>query len=211
MTSIVLFGPPGAGKGTQAARISSLTGKPQVSTGDMLRAAVASGSDLGSEAKGYMDAGLLVPDEVIIGLISQRLRAPDAEAGLLLDGYPRTIAQAEALSEVEDVSMVISIEVPDEAIIERIVGRRMDPHDGTISHIRFNPPPTAAASRVVQREDDNEETVRNRLSAYHEQTAPLAEWYQDRDVLVRIDGDRTIEEVGDAIGSAIASMGSRDV
>ena len=132
MTSIVLFGPPGAGKGTQAARISSLTGKPQVSTGDMLRAAVASGSDLGSEAKGYMDAGLLVPDGVIIGLISQRLREPDAESGLLLDGYPRTIAQAEALSEVEDVSMVISIEVPDEAIIERIVGRRMDPHDGTI-------------------------------------------------------------------------------
>ena len=117
MTSIVLFGPPGAGKGTQAARISSLTGKPQVSTGDMLRAAVASGSDLGSEAKGYMDAGLLVPDGVIIGLISQRLREPDAESGLLLDGYPRTIAQAEALSEVEDVSMVISIEVPDEAII----------------------------------------------------------------------------------------------
>ena len=211
MTSIVLFGPPGAGKGTQAARISSLTGKPQVSTGDMLRAAVASGADLGSEAKGYMDAGLLVPDEVIIGLISQRLREPDAESGLLLDGYPRTIAQAEALSEVEDVSMVISIEVPDEAIIERIVGRRMDPHDGTIYHIRFTPPPTEAASRVVQREDDNEETVRNRLSAYHEQTAPLADWYQDRGVLVRIDGDRTIGEVGDAIGSAIASMGSRDV
>ena len=211
MASIVLFGPPGAGKGTQAARIASLTGKPQVSTGDMLRAAVASGSALGSEAKGYMDAGLLVPDEVIIGLISQRLREPDAESGLLLDGYPRTIAQAESLSEVEDVSMVISIEVPDDAIIERIVGRRMDPHDGTIYHIRFNPPPAEAASRVVQREDDNEETVRNRLSAYHEQTAPLAEWYQDRDVLVRIDGDRTIEEVGDAIGSAIASMGSRDV
>ena len=210
MTSIVLCGPPGAGKGTQAARISSLTGKPQVSTGDMLRAAVASGSDLGSEAKGYMDAGLLVPDEVIIGLISQRLREPDAESGLLLDGYPRTIAQAEALSEVEDVSMVISIEVPDEAIIERIVGRRMDPHDGTIYHIRFNPPPTEAASRVVQREDDNEETVRNRLSAYHEQTAPLADWYQDRGVLVRIDGDRTIGEGGDAIGSAIASVGSRD-
>jgi len=211
MTSIVLFGPPGAGKGTQAARISSLTGKPQVSTGDMLRAAVASGSDLGTKAKDYMDAGLLVPDEVIIGLISQRLREPDAESGLLLDGYPRTIAQAEALSEVEDVSMVISIEVPDDAIIERIVGRRMDPHDGTIYHIRFNPPPAEVASRVVQREDDNEATVRNRLSAYHEQTAPLAEWYQDRGILVRIDGDRTIEEVEDAIGNAIASMGSRDV
>ena len=132
--SIVLFGPPGAGKGTQASRISSLTGKPQVSTGDMLRAAVASGSEMGSEAKSYMEAGLLVPDEVIIGLISERLQEPDAMSGLLLDGYPRTIAQAEALDKVEGVSVVISIEVPDEAIVERIVGRRMDP-DLSLIHI----------------------------------------------------------------------------
>ena len=208
--SIVLFGPPGAGKGTQASRISSLTGKPQVSTGDMLRAAVASGSELGAEAKGYMEAGLLVPDEVIIGLISERLQEPDAVSGLLLDGYPRTIAQAEALAEVEGVSAVISIEVSDEAIVERIVGRRMDPETGRIYHIRFNPPPAELSERVIQRKDDNEDTVWNRLSAYHEQTAPLADWYEQREVLVRIDGNRSIEAVGNAIEDAIASQVNQD-
>jgi len=206
----VLFGPPGAGKGTQASRISSLSGKPQVSTGDMLRAAVASGSELGVEAKGYMEAGLLVPDEVIIGLISERLQEPDAVSGLLLDGYPRTIAQAEALAEVEEVSVVISIEVPDEAIVERIVGRRMDPETGKIYHIRFNPPPAELSERVIQRKDDNEDTVWNRLSAYHEQTAPLADWYEQREVLVRIDGNRSIEAVGNAIEDAIASQVNQD-
>ena len=206
----MLFGPPGAGKGTQASRISSLTGKPQVSTGDMLRAAVASGSELGAEAKGYMEAGLLVPDEVIIGLISERLQEPDAVSGLLLDGYPRTIAQAEALAEVEEVSAVISIEVPDEAIVERIVGRRMDPETGKIYHIRFNPPPAELSERVIQRKDDNEDTVWNRLSAYHEQTAPLADWYEQREVLVRIDGNRSIEAVGNAIEDAIASQVNQD-
>lgn len=206
----MLFGPPGAGKGTQASRISSLTGKPQVSTGDMLRAAVASGSELGAEAKGYMEAGLLVPDEVIIGLISERLQEPDAVSGLLLDGYPRTIAQAEALAEVEEVSVVISIEVPDEAIVERIVGRRMDPETGRIYHIRFNPPPAELSERVIQRKDDNEDTVWNRLSAYHEQTAPLADWYEQREVLVRIDGNRSIEAVGNAIEDAIASQVNQD-
>ena len=206
----MLFGPPGAGKGTQASRISSLTGKPQVSTGDMLRAAVASGSELGAEAKGYMEAGLLVPDEVIIGLISERLQEPDAVSGLLLDGYPRTIAQAEALAEVEEVSTVISIEVPDEAIVERIVGRRMDPETGRIFPIRFNPPPAELSERVIQRKDDNEDTVWNRLSAYHEQTAPLADWYEQREVLVRIDGNRSIEAVGNAIEDAIASQVNQD-
>jgi len=206
----VLFGPPGAGKGTQASRISSLSGKPQVSTGDMLRAAVASGSELGVEAKGYMEAGLLVPDEVIIGLISERLQEPDAVSGLLLDGYPRTIAQAEALAEVEEVSVVISIEVPDEAIVERIVGRRMDPETGKIYHIRFNPPPAELSERVIQRKDDNEDTVWNRLSAYHEQTAPLADWYEQRGVLVRIDGNRSIEAVGNAIEDAIALQVNQD-
>jgi adenylate kinase len=163
---------------------------------------------MGSEAKGYMESGLLVPDEVIIGLISERLQEPDAVSGLLLDGYPRTIAQAEALAEVERVSAVISIEVSDEAIVERIVGRRMDPKTGMIYHIRFNLPPAEVSARVVQRKDDTEETVRNRLSAYHEQTAPLAGWYEERGVLIRIDGNRSIEEVGRAIEAAITSRGN---
>ena len=208
--SIVLFGPPGAGKGTQATRISELTGKPQVSTGDMLRAAVAADTELGREAKGYMEAGLLVPDEVIIGLISERLQQPDAGSGLLLDGYPRTIVQAESLDKIESVVAVVSIEVPDDAIVRRIVGRRMDPETGQIYHIDFNPPPRDIRDRVVQRKDDNEETVRSRLSAYHEQTAPLANWYGHRGVLLRIDGNQGIDEVGDSIESALLEMSGLD-
>ena len=208
--SIVLFGPPGAGKGTQATRISVLTGKPQVSTGDMLRAAVAADTELGREAKGYMEAGLLVPDEVIIGLIAERLQQPDAESGLLLDGYPRTIVQAESLDNIESVVAVVSIEVPDDAIVQRIVGRRMDPETGQIYHIDFNPPPMEIANRVVQRKDDNEETVRSRLSAYHEQTAPLANWYGGKGVLLRIDGARGIDEVGDLIESALLEMSGKN-
>ena len=153
--SVVLFGPPGAGKGTQAGRIVARTGKPQISTGDMLRAAVAAGSELGMEAKGYMDAGVLVPDVIIIGLIAERLQDDDASSG------------AEALSQVAEVYAVISIEVPDDAVVERIVGRRMDPETGDIYHVAFNPAPSGISSRLIQREDDNEQTVRKRLSAYH--------------------------------------------
>ncbi len=201
--SIVLFGPPGAGKGTQAGRISELTGKPQVSTGDMLRSAVANGTELGHEAKTFMEAGLLVPDSIIIGLISERLRDEDAAKGVLFDGFPRTIPQAEALAEIVSVEAVISIEVPDESIVERIVGRRMDPETGEIYHIEFKPPPKEILARVIQRKDDTEETVRSRLSAYHEQTAPLARWYSDKGLLIRIDGNRSIDDVGNSIASML--------
>ena len=136
--SIVLFGPPGAGKGTQASIIVEITGKPQVSTGDMLRDAVARGTNLGAKAQNFMSQGLLVPDEIIIGLIEERLKSSDASDGVLFDGFPRTIPQAEALADITNVSAVISIEVPDEDIIERIVGRRMDPQTGEIFHITFN-------------------------------------------------------------------------
>ena len=203
--SIVLFGPPGAGKGTQAGKITVLTGKPQVSTGDMLRAAVAAGSDLGAEARSYMDAGLLVPDDIIIGLIVERLQHDDASSGVLFDGYPRTIPQAEALSEVAEVFAVISIEVSDDAIVERIVGRRMDPETGEIYHISFNPPPPEVSGRLLQREDDNEQTVRKRLSAYHEQTAPLAEWYAQLGLLISINGNDPIDEVGMAIEECLSA------
>ena len=210
-SSIVLFGPPGAGKGTQAGNISRVTGKPQVSTGDMLRAAVKEESQLGIEAKEYMDAGLLVPDKIIIGLISERMAQDDASQGVLFDGFPRTIAQAEELSEITEISMVIMILVPDEEIVERIVGRRMDPETGQIYHVKFNPAPSEIASRLVQRKDDTEDTVRSRLNAYHSQTKPLSNWYKENETVnsalrvISIDGRGSIEQVSALIEKELES------
>ena len=203
--SIVLFGPPGAGKGTQANRIVNLTSKPQVSTGDMLREAVSSGSKMGLAAKVFMEAGELVPDDVIIGLINERLSQDDASGGVLFDGYPRTITQAEELAKIAQVSAVISIEVPDDSIVERIVGRRMDPETGAIYHTKFNPAPESISQRLIQRKDDNESTVRTRLSAYHEQTSPLAGWYESQGLLIRINGNQSIEDVGNEIISRLSN------
>ena len=203
--SIVLFGPPGAGKGTQASIIVEITGKPQISTGDMLRSAVSQGTDLGLKAKDFMEAGKLVPDQIIIGLIEERLAEPDASEGVLFDGFPRTIPQAEALSEITEVTSVISIEVPDDDIVRRIVGRRMDPDTGEIYHITFKPAPDEIKHRLIQRKDDTEETVRSRLEAYHEQTKPLGDWYADKEVLISIDGTGSIQEVGDSVASAVGT------
>ena len=204
--SIVLFGPPGAGKGTQAELISELTGKPQVSTGDMLRKAVSDKSQLGIEAKKYMDSGLLVPDKIIIDLIKNRLEEKDSVSGVLFDGFPRTIHQAEELDKITEVKVVISLIVPDEEIVERIVGRRMDPKTGDIYHISFNPPPEEISHRLIQRKDDTKETVMQRLTSYHEQTKPLGEWYEKQEKLVPIKGNETIEEVGKAISAAISKF-----
>ena len=195
-TSIILFGPPGAGKGTQAVKISEITGKPQISTGEMLRNSVSENTDLGIKAQSYMESGLLVPDELIIQLISERLKEKDAVNGVLFDGFPRTLNQAEKLSSIVKISAVISIEVPDEEIVGRIVGRRMDPVTGDIYHVDYNPPPNEIKDRLIQRKDDNEDTVRNRLAAYHQQTSPLSKWYSEKGILFAVDGNRTIEQVG---------------
>tara|TARA_B100000029_G_C17559464_1_gene952831 strand:- start:939 stop:1556 length:618 start_codon:yes stop_codon:yes gene_type:complete len=201
--SIVLFGPPGAGKGTQAEAIVAATGKPQVSTGDMLRAALTAGTVLGLEAKKYMEVGELVPDEVIIGLIADRMNQQDARGGVLFDGFPRTIPQAEALAEIASVSLVISIEVPDESIVERIVGRRMDPDTGEIYHVNFRPAPSEVVGRLIQRKDDNEEAVRTRLTAYHSQTSPLADWYSEKGILKTVNGNQPMDDVAAEISQLL--------
>ncbi|MDP6865079.1 MAG: adenylate kinase [Candidatus Poseidoniaceae archaeon] len=209
MSSIVLFGPPGAGKGTQAQRIMDSTGLPQVSTGDMLRAAVAAGTPTGMEAKNYMESGQLVPDEVIINLIRDRVQDTDASNGVMFDGFPRTVAQAEALAEITEVSHVIAIEVPDGRIVERICGRYTCGDCSAVFHDTFNPSnvegvcDSCGGNDFKRRADDNANTVLSRLSAYHEQTSPLAEWYDQRGIFFRIDGDRAIDEITEDILRAL--------
>ena len=201
MSSIVLFGPPGAGKGTQAVRITQTTGLPQVSTGDMLRAAVKNGTKTGIDAKQYMDAGKLVPDSIIIDLIKARVQDPDAVKGLMFDGFPRTIPQAEALSKITEVTHVIAINVPDERIVERICGRYSCASCGIVYHETFNPTKQdgvcdeCGSTDMKRRADDNEDTVLQRLSAYHVQTSPLADWYDDLGVLCNVNGDKAIDEI----------------
>ena len=209
MESIVLFGPPGAGKGTQAQRIMDSTGLPQVSTGDMLRAAVSAGTPTGIEAKKYMDAGLLVPDDVIIALIKDRIQEADAVNGVMFDGFPRTIPQAEALANITEVSHVIAIEVPDEKIVERICGRFTCAKCGAVYHDTFNPTEVEGKCDACgsvdfkRRADDNADTVMSRLNAYHEQTSPLAEWYQSKGIFHIINGDREIDQITEDILSAL--------
>ena len=201
MSSIVLFGPPGAGKGTQAQRITEETGLPQVSTGDMLRAAVAAKSTTGLAAKSFMDAGQLVPDEIIIALIEQRIKDDDAKKGVMYDGFPRTIPQAEALAKIDQISHVIAIEVPDERIVERICGRYTCGDCSAVYHDSFNPSSkegicdSCQSTNFKRRADDNADTVLARLSAYHEQTSPLATWYDERGVFFGVDGDRNIPDI----------------
>jgi adenylate kinase len=190
---LIFIGPPGAGKGTQAARLVERYGIPHVSTGDMLRAAVKAGTEMGKVADGYMKLGKLLPDDVVVGLVRERLKAPDATRGVLLDGFPRTVPQAEALDamlEGEGIALdaVVLLEVPDESIVRRIVGRRSDPDTGEIYHLEFSPPPAAIVGRLVHRPDDTEEAVRTRLGAYHDQTAPIIPFYEAKGLVRRVDG-----------------------
>ena len=207
MGSIILFGPPGAGKGTQAQRIVDRTGQPQVSTGDMLRAAVAAGTEVGKEAKAYMESGALVPDDVIVRIIQERLTEPDAAQGVMFDGFPRTIPQAEALDVIEDIDAVISIEVPDDEIVGRITGRYTCKPCGRVFHdVHLPLPPSGCpcGSFVeVRRADDSESTVRARLEAYHAQTRPVADHYEREGVLHRINGVGDVEDISRAILSAL--------
>ena len=180
---VILLGPPGAGKGTQAAFIREKFGIPQISTGDMLRAAVKAGSPLGAAAKKVMDAGQLVSDDIIIGLVRERLKQADCARGYLFDGFPRTIPQAEAMKHAQvGLDYVLEIDVPDEEIITRMSGRRVHPASGRTYHVKFNPPRSAGrddrtGEPLVQRDDDREETVRKRLEVYRAQTRPLVEYY----------------------------------
>ena len=201
--SIILFGPPGAGKGTQSGLISTITGKPQVSTGDMLREAVSDNSEVGREAKSYMDKGLLVHDKIIMELIKIRLSKDDAKNGLLFDGFPRTTPQAMALEKLTSVSMVVSLVVQDDEIVSRIAGRRTDPETGEIYHVEYKPAPQDIRSRLLQRDDDTEDTVRNRLSTFHKQTAPLSDFYRDKGILIEVDGSGDIEQVSSSIEAII--------
>lgn len=182
---LILIGPPGAGKGTQAAFIKERFGIPQISTGDMLRAAVKAGTPLGLKAKAVMASGGLVSDDIILGLMKERLAKPDCEKGFLLDGFPRTIPQAEALRQTGiPIDFVLEISVPDEEIVTRISGRRIDPASGRTYHVKYNPPKVEGRDDVtgaplIQRDDDKEEVVRNRLKVYHEQTEALVKFYSD--------------------------------
>jgi len=198
---LILLGAPGAGKGTQGALLAAELGVPKIATGDMLRDAVREGTALGREAKGYMDAGALVPDDVILGMVRERLSQDDAKGGAVFDGYPRNAAQAESLDGMlqgigRKIDAVVYLEVDDDAIVRRMGGRRTDPETGSVYHVEHNPPPAEIAARCVIRPDDVEETVRRRLSVYRESTAPLVEHYRAAGVPVHtVDGTRPIEAV----------------
>lgn len=214
---LILLGAPGAGKGTQAAFITARFGIPQISTGDMLRASVNAGTPLGLKAKGFMDAGALVPDDVIIGLVKERIKQPDAAKGFLFDGFPRTIPQADAMKNAGvTLDWVIEIDVEDAEIIRRLSGRRVHPASGRTYHVIFNPPKVAGKDDVtgealVQRADDTEETIKKRLDVYHAQTLPLVAYYSNwaksgapgAPKYVKVTGVGSMESIRDRIFSAV--------
>jgi adenylate kinase len=217
---LILLGPPGAGKGTQALFICERYGIPQISTGDMLRAAVATGSELGRRAKAVMDEGALVSDEIIIGLVQERIVHNDCAGGFLFDGFPRTLAQAEATRAAGvAIDAIVKIEVPDEEIVKRMSGRRVHLPSGRTYHLVFNPPKVAGkddatGEPLVQRDDDREETVRKRLTAYHVQTELLSQFYltlaasgaADAPAFIKVDGTRGIDEVKAAILTGLGAV-----
>ncbi len=214
--NLIVFGPPGAGKGTQAERLRTDFQLPFISTGDMLRANVRDETELGEQAKEYMDAGDLVPDDVIVAMAAERLREDDAEDGFILDGFPRTIEQAQALEQQlgdlgRRVTAVLLIDVPDDELIRRLSGRRVCVKSGHNYHVDFDPPKHEGVcdqdgSRLIQRDDDKPEVVKNRLRVYHEKTAPLIDYYDGHGLLRRIDGTRDPADVHGHIRAVIATL-----
>jgi adenylate kinase len=214
--NLILFGPPGAGKGTQAARLQEDFRLPYVATGDILRAAVKDGTELGLKAKGFMDAGELVPDDLVIDLIVDRISADDARDGFILDGFPRTRAQADALGEAFErlgrrITAVLLFDVPDDVLIRRISGRRVSVKTGRVYHVESDPPKHEGrcdvdGSRLVQRDDDKPEVVEKRLEVYHAETEPLVSYYDERGLLRRVDGTRSPTEVHDHVRAVLATL-----
>lgn len=216
---LILLGPPGAGKGTQAQKICESYQIPQISTGDMLRAAVKSGSELGQQLKTVMESGALVSDDLIIKLVKERIAEPDCEGGFLFDGFPRTIPQAQALKDAGiEIDHVVEISVPDSEIVDRMSGRRSHPGSGRVYHIKYNPPEVEGKDDVsgeplVQREDDTKETVQKRLAVYHKQTAPLVNFYQklaeeesgSAPKYHKIDGVGSVDDIAGQISEALQS------
>ena len=218
---LILLGPPGAGKGTQARFICERYKIPQISTGDMLRAAVAAGTELGKKAKTVMDSGGLVSDDIIIGLVKERIIQPDCASGFLFDGFPRTQAQAEAMRDAGvDIDAVVEIAVPDDEIVKRLTGRRSHPGSGRVYHVVFNPPKMEGVDDItgeplVHRDDDREETIRNRLATYHAQTEVLTEFYGNLEAkgeagapkLIKVDGTQSIDGVRDETLAELEKLG----
>ncbi|MDI6717122.1 MAG: adenylate kinase [Actinomycetota bacterium] len=210
--NVILLGPPGAGKGTQAEGIVKEFGLVHISTGDMLRAAVKAGTEMGLKAQEYMTKGALVPDEVVIGIVRDRIAEPDCEKGFLLDGFPRTVNQAIELDKVlasmgKNIDAVVNIVVPDEELLNRLTGRRICKTCQRPYHIMFKPPKVEGicecGGELYQRADDTVETVKNRLDVYHSQTAPLIDYYKEKGVLIDIDGTKTVEGVFEDISNSL--------
>jgi len=213
LLNLILMGLPGAGKGTQAEKINETYHIPHISTGDMFRLAIKEGTELGQKAKEYMDQGALVPDDVTVGIVKERLGKDDCKEGFLLDGFPRTVAQAKSLQTLlkemdKSIDYVLHVDVPEDDLVERLAGRRICPTCGATYHVMYNPPQKEGicdneGSKLIQREDDQAETVKNRLNVNLEQMKPLLDFYHDKGYLVKIDGDQQIDQVFKDIQSTI--------
>lgn len=208
--NLIFLGPPGAGKGTQSAAIIEHYGIPQISTGDIIRAAIRGGTELGREAKSYADSGRLVPDDLVNRMVAERLDQPDCDKGFLLDGFPRTTAQADTLGEILErkqkrLDHVLLLEVDDSMLLERVTGRRSDPDTGRVYHVTFAPPPAEIADRLIQRKDDTAEVFGQRLEEYAAKTAPLVPYYEERGLLRRIDGHGAPDAIRGRIAEVLES------